>query len=151
MPVGASAFLLLDAGSSPLLAGAGSLVIGFGMGCLSTASMVIVQNAVGWTERGVATASQMFARSLGSTLGATVLGGVLNMSLASAGTTVKPDQIRELLERAGEAGGAGAVRTALGHALHLTFWGVFVLAVLTFLVSLLAPRVRIDGPEAAKE
>jgi EmrB/QacA subfamily drug resistance transporter len=147
MPIGASAFLLLDSNSSPWLAGTGSLVIGFGMGCLSTASMVIVQNAVGWTERGVATASQMFSRSLGSTLGATVLGGMLNMSLASHGNAVKPDQIRGLLERAGQAGGASPVRDALGQALQLTFWGVFVLALLTFLVSLLIPNVGIDGRE----
>jgi MFS family permease len=147
MPLGASAFLLLHEGSSPWLAGAGSLVMGFGMGCLSTASMVIVQNAVGWTERGVATASQMFSRSLGSTLGATVLGGMLNISLASHGNVVKPDQIRGLLERAGQAGGAGPVRDALGQALHVTFWGVFVLALLTFLVSLLSPAVGIDGQE----
>jgi MFS family permease len=151
MPAGAALFLLLGSGSSPLLAGAGSLVIGFGMGCLSTASMVIVQNAVGWAERGVATASQIFARSLGSTLGATLLGGMLNMSLAAQGTPIRSDQIRDLIEGAGRAGGtADAIRAALGHALHLTFWGVFAMALLTFLVSLLAPTVRIEGRRPAE-
>jgi MFS family permease len=147
MPIGASLFLLLHAGSSPWLAGAASLIMGFGMGCLSTAGMVIVQNAVGWAERGAATASQMFTRSLGSTVGAALLGGVLNISLAARGSTVKSDQIRDLLDKAGRPGGMETVRAALDQALHITFWGVFVLALLTFLVSLLAPTVRIGGPE----
>ena len=145
LPIGASVFLLLKAGSSPIEAGLGSLIMGFGMGAVSTAAMVIVQNAVGWTERGVATASQMFARSLGSTLGATVLGAVLNMNLAAGGTPIRSDQVRALLDHAGQAGGAEIVRSALGHALHLTFWGVFALAVLTFLAALFVPTVSIDG------
>jgi EmrB/QacA subfamily drug resistance transporter len=149
MPIGASLFLLLHAGSSPWLAGTASLIMGFGMGCLSTAGMVIVQNAVGWAERGAATASQMFTRSLGSTVGAALLGGVLNISLAANGSTVKSDQIRELLEKGGPAIGMDAVRATLDGALHITFWSVFVLAFLTFLASLLIPAVRIGGPEDA--
>ncbi len=148
MPIGASLFLWLHAGSSPWLAGAGSLIIGFGMGCLSTAGMIIVQNAVGWAERGVATASQMFARSLGSTVGAALLGGVLNISLAAHGSAVRSDQIRDLLDRAGQSGGADAVRAALEQALHITFWGVFALALLTFVVSLLVPDVPIETTPA---
>ena len=144
LAIGGSAFILLRPGSSPLLAGAGSLVIGLGMGCLSTAGMVIVQNAVGWAERGVATASQMFARSLGSTLGATVLGAVLNLSLAAEGHKVQPDQIRGLIDHS-LAVGDDAVRAAMAHALHLTFWGVFAMATLTFLASLLVPSVSVEG------
>lgn len=148
LAIGASAFVLLDAGSSPLLAGTGSLIMGLGMGCLSTTCMVIVQNAVGWAERGVATASQMFTRSLGSTLGATLLGAVLNVSLAGQGHKVQPDQIRSLLAGGASGAGADAVRAALAHALHLTFWGVFAVACLTFIASLFVPTVSVEGSRA---
>jgi EmrB/QacA subfamily drug resistance transporter len=148
LAIGGSVFILLRPGSSPWLAGTGSMVMGLGMGCLSTACMVIVQNAVGWAERGAATASQMFARSLGSTLGATVLGAVLNVSLAAEGHKVQPDQVRALLDGGGHAPGAEVIRAALAHALHLTFWGVFAVAALTFLASLLVPAVSVEGSRA---
>lgn len=67
---------------SVLVAGLGSVVIGLGMGFLSTSAIVIIQDSVGWAERGSATASNIFSRNLGSTLGAAVLGAVLNASLA---------------------------------------------------------------------
>ncbi|MBV9537439.1 MAG: MFS transporter, partial [Acidisphaera sp.] len=99
LPSGAAAFLLLAPGASPLLAGAGSAVMGLGMGFLSTAAIVIVQEHVGWAERGSATASNVLARNLGSTLGATAFGGLLNLGLASGiGATghVTFDQLRAL-------------------------------------------------------
>ena len=137
LPAGATVFVLLWPGASPLLAGLGSLVIGLGMGFLSTSAIVIIQDCVGWSERGAATASNIFSRNLGSTLGATLLGGVLNLSLAGHGDL---DQVRELLDHPAAAGGA-AVRAALGNALHVTFWGVFAAAFCTLLVALLVPPV----------
>ena len=142
LPLGAAVFLGLGIGSSPLVAGVGSLVMGLGMGFLSTSSILIIQDAVEWEERGAATASNVFARNLGSTFGATVLGGVLNASLAHGGpAAVEFGQVRELLSRAGGIADA-AVRAALGHALHLTFWGVFLISLLTLLVAVLVPSVR---------
>ena len=120
------------------------LVMGFGMGFLSTAAIVIVQGSVGWAERGVATASNIFSRNLGSALGAAVLGGVLNLGLAHAGAAaVGPDQVRRLLDQPGGAtAGDAAVRAVLHQALHLTFWAVLLLTVLTLLLALLVPPVE---------
>jgi EmrB/QacA subfamily drug resistance transporter len=53
-------------------------IIGLGLGLTSTASVVAVQNAVPWSKRGVATSSNSFMRMLGSTLGATLFGWILN-------------------------------------------------------------------------
>ncbi len=72
LPLGALAFVTLGPGSSPVQAGAGSLVMGFGMGLLSNAALMLIQEIVPWTQRGSATASNIFSRNLGSTLGATV-------------------------------------------------------------------------------
>ena len=46
--VGALAFLFMAPGVSPAVAGAGSTVMGFGMGFLSTSAIVIIQDSVGW-------------------------------------------------------------------------------------------------------
>ena len=149
MPLGAVAYLCLGFDTSPLVAGVGSFIMGFGMGLFSTASIVLVQEIVDWSQRGSATASNLFARNLGSTLGAAVFGAVLDYGLVhSPGGTVTSDQLRHLLESvAGPTAGSGAadavVRTVLQHSLHLTFWAVFVVAVLTVVLSVLVPRVAL--------
>ena len=158
MPVGGVVFVLLGPGSSPVTAGLGSLVIGLGMGFMSTSAILIIQDTVDWAERGAATASNLFSRNIGSTLGATVLGAVLNVSLAREGgeAGVGFDQVRQLLDGGVKAGGGVAdtvVRAALGHSLHLTFWAVFVIACLTLATALLVPtiRLRAEVREAAAE
>jgi EmrB/QacA subfamily drug resistance transporter len=146
MPVGGLAFLLLGPQTSPVVAGLGSLVLGLGMGLFSTSAIVIIQGSVGWAERGSATASNVFSRNLGSTLGATVLGGVLNISLArhvGGDSAVNFDQIRQLLDHTGAAIVDPAVRAALGRALHATFQGVFAITVVTFLLAILVPAVAL--------
>jgi EmrB/QacA subfamily drug resistance transporter len=144
LPLGAVAFVVLGPGSSPVIASFGSVVMGLGMGFLSTSAIVIVQENVGWTERGSATASNMFSRNLGSTLGATVLGVVLNRGLAGvSGGVIGSGQIRQLLEHADGAIGDAAVRAALDHALHLTFWAVLLIAVMTLLLAVLVPQVAL--------
>ena len=60
--------------------------MGFGMGLISLTSIVLVQDSVEWSMRGSATASIIFSRSLGNTLGATVLGAVLNIGIAHFGS-----------------------------------------------------------------
>ncbi|MBV9750823.1 MAG: MFS transporter [Acetobacteraceae bacterium] len=150
LPAGALAFVLLGSRTSPVVAGVGSIIMGLGMGFLSTSAIVIIQDCVGWAERGAATASNIFSRNLGSTLGATVLGAVLNISLAHGGAgtaAVNFDEIRHLLDHPGAAIGDASVRAALGHSLHLTFWAVFLIAALTLLLATLVPPVAIgQGP-----
>ncbi len=148
LPAGAMAVDALRPDSPPAAAGLGSAVIGFGMGFLSTSAIVIVQGSVGWAERGVATASNIFSRNLGSALGAAVLGSVLNLGLAHGGAAaVGPDQVRRLLDRpvgaAVDAAGDAAVRAVLDQALHLTFWAVLLLTALTLLLATLVPAVAV--------
>jgi len=150
LPTGAVAFLVLAPGMSPVVAGLGSIVMGFGMGFLSTSAIVIIQDSVGWSERGSATASNIFSRNLGSTLGAAVLGGVLNVSLAHRGGgagSVGFDQIRHLLDHPAKAVGDAAVRAALGQSLHVTFLAVFLITVVTLFLATLVPSVALShGP-----
>jgi MFS family permease len=145
MPVGAALFLLLTPTSSPLIAALGSLVMGLGMGIMSVSALVLTQEAADGLQRGEATASNLFSRNLGSTLGATVLGVVLNYGMAAgSGPRVTSEQLKQLIEMpAGSLPGVAALRLTLQHGLHLTFWGMFMLAVLAALVALLVPTVEL--------
>ncbi|KAA9001868.1 MFS transporter [Affinibrenneria salicis] len=57
------------------------LMIGAGMGMSNTTFLVSVQNTASYSIRGIATASTMFTRMLGSALGTAILGAALNLSL----------------------------------------------------------------------
>ena len=58
------------------------LIIGTGLGFMSTAFVIAVQNAVPWNLRGVATASTQFVRTMGGTVGVAVMGTILNAQMA---------------------------------------------------------------------
>jgi MFS family permease len=142
VPLGAIVFVFLSRDTSPIVAGLGSLVVGLGMGFASSASIILIQEIVDWSERGSATASFLFARSLGSTFGATVFGAVLNFGLFRSGHVgVSSDRLRDLLERgSGETGDAG-LRAALEQSLHLTFTSMFAVALMAAAALFLVPKV----------
>ena len=146
IPLGAAVFAFLSPTSPPALAGLGSLVMGFGMGLISVTSIVLIQEIVDWSHRGVVTASNLFGRNLGSTLGAAVLGAVLNFGLTHAPGVgvVTSDQLRHILEApAAVAGGELAIRDALEHSLHLTFWVMFAITLSTIALVAMVPAVAI--------
>ncbi len=147
IPVGGIVFLLLSPDSAPLTAAIGSLVMGFGMGLASTAAIVLIQEIVASTQRGSATASNLFSRNLGSTLGATLFGAVFNFGLAHAKGigAVTPDQLRLALDASAShlGGGALAVRLALQQSLHLTFAVLLVVSIAVLLLAMLVPAIVI--------
>jgi MFS family permease len=146
LPIGATAFVLLAYVGSIPVAAAGSLIMGMGMGFSTTAAIVMVQSSVGWAERGAATASNIFSRNLGSTLGAAAFGGVFNMSLAQGDghAVLDIESLRRLLDH-GAALPEAALRAALAQALNLTFFAMLAVALLTFVLSIVAPRVALEG------
>ena len=151
IPVGAAVYVFLSPASSPWMAGIGSWIVGFGMGLLSSSSLVMIQEIVDWSERGSATSSFMFARSLGSTFGATVFGAVLNYGLAHSGSKIvaTSDQLRDLLAGvSADPALAATLRGALEGSLHTTFISMFAIALLVTAAGLAAPRISI-GRKAA--
>jgi EmrB/QacA subfamily drug resistance transporter len=153
LPAGAVFFVTLTPESSPVTAAVGSLIMGFGMGLLSVSSLVLIQEIVEWTERGSVTASNLFSRNLGGTLGATVLGAVLNHGLSRSlgASSVTSEQLRHLLGATpGFMTGDAAVRVALQQGLNLTFWAMLAMSIATVIIALLVPRVAliraVDGP-----
>jgi MFS family permease len=148
IPLGAIAFFILTPQSSPLVAGIGSLVMGFGMGMSSVGFLILIQEIVTVSQRGSATASNIFSRNLGSTLGATMFGAVLNYGLNHAAGigTVTSEQLRQVLESAPTGSGTdAAVRLALQHSLHLTFSSLLVTSLVIVLLTLAIPHVAIKG------
>ena len=150
--VGSLGFLVLNQDSSPIVAGLGSFVIGVGMGLSSSASIILIQEIVDWSERGSVTASYLFARSLGSTFGATVFGAVLNFGLLGSGHAgATSDQLRQLLEQGSEAVGEPGLRAALEQSLHLTFVSMFGVALMVAAALFLVPKVAFAARRALAE
>ncbi|MGG3466493.1 MDR family MFS transporter [Neobacillus pocheonensis] len=81
--IGSIAFVTMSASSGPIWAAVGSFFVGVGMGLTSTAFIVSIQSTVSWQQRGIATAANMFMRNLGNTIGAALLGGILNNRLSN--------------------------------------------------------------------
>src|SRR5262249_51875299 len=95
--------LLLRPGVSLHVPQAISALFGIGLGLANTALLIAVQTSVEWRQRGVATASTMFARTIGGTLAVGMLGALLTAALLSD-STIPPDAADQLL---GPAHGAG--------------------------------------------
>jgi MFS family permease len=79
----------------------GSVAFGVGMGFANTALIIAVQTSVGFSQRGVATASTMFFRNIGGTVAVGVMGVVLARALLAS-------------EAAKAAGGPALVARILG-------------------------------------
>jgi EmrB/QacA subfamily drug resistance transporter len=150
-PMGASLLLLLTERSQPGLAAVGSFLMGCGMGLISITSIALVQDSVPWAMRGSATASTVFARTLGNTVGATALGAVLKLGIAHFGAGGSAAEVHDLLNRRSGLTTLALhpdARAIFDRALHWSFWGVTVMAVLTCVMVWLIPVGTQSGSEA---
>jgi EmrB/QacA subfamily drug resistance transporter len=148
--MGGSAMLPL-LGRDLVWAGVAATLIGGGMGLGSTTFMVSVQNAATHNMRGIATASTVFMRMLGSSLGTAVLGAVLNFGLA--GSVLQfGDPVQTLMDPAKRAAlPADAVERltdAVSGALHGVFWTATALGALAFAAAWLMPAALRPGHAA---
>nr|WP_229924717.1 MFS transporter [Streptomyces sulfonofaciens] len=126
------------------------LVLGCGLGLFQLPLIIGVQSSVGWSERGTATASIMFNRQIGQSVGAALFGAVANGVLAGrlahahglrlsgdldsvSRTLGNPDSLDTAV--------ADYLRRAVDSAVDSVFLGAAGAAVLTLLVLLfVAPR-----------
>jgi EmrB/QacA subfamily drug resistance transporter len=150
MMAGAAGFPFITPSNGLWLSASGALLMGGGMGIMSYSAVLLLQASVDWSRRGAATASNVFARLLGNTLGAAVMGAILNLGLKLAGARVTPDQVRALMDR--HSGGAAiqaadpALRAALGSSLHWVFLAMTLLAALTLLAAWSMPKPNVEEP-----
>ena len=132
--VGGAAMLVLIAPTSPVWQLAATcFVVGLGLGLATSPTMVAAQSSVDWSERGVVTGTNLFARSMGSALGIAVFGAVVNASLgdgiAGRATTT-----------------ADVPAAALDPALHAVFVGSAVVAAVLLAAVALMPRTPVPDP-----
>jgi multidrug resistance protein len=109
--------VLLDPAGSLWHVALGCLLIGFGMGWIASPAMVVAQSSVAWAQRGVATATNMFARSVGSAIGVAVFGAIVNAVV-----------------------GAHPTAPLLATGIHRVFVGLLVLALAMGVLELFMPR-----------
>ncbi|BCB03171.1 MDR family MFS transporter [Bacillus sp. KH172YL63] len=142
-------FLLMDPSSGPLWAAVGSFFVGVGMGLTSTSFIVSIQSSVTWESRGIATATNMFMRNLGTTIGAALLGGILNSRLKTYfehhGQDYSIDDVNMLLNPAERKSLAQEelqlLQGALTSSLDWVYGAVFLFAVISFTFILFFPKV----------
>jgi len=115
------------------------LLLGGALGLFQLPLLVGVQSTVGWSERGTTTASVLFCRQTGQTVGAALFGAVANGVLAARlGGSGDLDSVTRALD-AGTV--PEATRRAVADAVHAVYLGASCAAAVAFLVLLfLAPR-----------
>ncbi|CAL9482678.1 Multidrug resistance protein 3 [Streptomyces sp. enrichment culture] len=115
------------------------LSLGAALGLFQLPLIVGVQSSVVWEERGTATASILFCRQTGQTVGAALFGAVANGVLAARlGGASDLDAVTRALD-AGTV--PEATRRAVADAVHAVYLGAAGAAALAFLILLfLAPR-----------
>ncbi len=156
--LGSFFFITLTPTKGWLWAALGSFLIGVGMGLARTVFILGIQNSVEWKMRGVATASNMFMNILGSTLGAALLGGILNNRFAQYlrsvgdGQTLNVSVTNVLLDPVMRGTlSQDVLRTmisGLALSLHSVFVGLFVFSALSLLLVLFFP---VDSKAAFKK
>jgi hypothetical protein len=107
----------------------------------------------------VATATNMLMRILGSALGAALFGGVLNWQMGrylrrgGLEDRVSIESVESLMGDAASSldpGILAALRTGLAESLHLVFWAIALMGVVTLAIAWRVPEMeRTGGPEGS--
>lgn len=150
--LGSVLFVTIIPQGGPLGAAFASFFVGIGMGLTSTAFIVMIQNSTSWSHRGVATASNMFMRNLGNTVGAALLGAILNNRILAYFSQEKSDIVNELTiestnmllnveERVLLSEELKVIlQNALSSALNYVYIAVLVFACISFIFIYLIPK-----------
>jgi len=122
-------------------------LMGMGMGLAIPAFLIAVQSTVSREDLGVATSTLQFSRSIGGTLGVSILGVFLSSRLANqllaAGVDPASVSLNTLLDPI--AGANIAIEGPLRQALAVSIAGMFIIAFLAALAALLAVAFAPSG------
>ncbi|MER3458772.1 MAG: hypothetical protein C4309_09270, partial [Chloroflexota bacterium] len=124
-------------------------LMGVGMGLSVPAFLIAVQSTVPWRTLGSATSTLQFSRSIGGTLGVSVMGAVLAFRLAVALTALGSDAsvIQQLLNPVAQTSAATVLEDTLRLVLAGAIREMFIIALaavaLGWMVTALAPAGQI--------
>ncbi len=140
---GGSCWMLSFSTSTTLMECSAALALaGLGMGFVSIATLLTVQNSLDESNLGVATSSQQFARTLGGTIGIGICGGVVSLHLSRALSELSeaasgqgfPDELAVRLSRNAEilfdphfqenlsSAVLSSLQIAVGNGVEWVFW-----------------------------
>jgi EmrB/QacA subfamily drug resistance transporter len=130
-------------------------LMGVGMGLAIPAFLIVVQSTVQRHVLGAATSTLQFTRTVGGTIGVSIMGVVLSRGLAAqlsaAGLDPASVSVETLLEHAKDATTSSSLaetaRTALTTATQSVFFVAFLFAALALLAVWFTPRgIPLHGP-----
>jgi EmrB/QacA subfamily drug resistance transporter len=76
--IGTAVLALTASVPSVALVAGSCFIVGLGLGLVATPTLIAAQSSVEWNERGVVTGTNLFARSIGSSIGVAVFGAIAN-------------------------------------------------------------------------
>lgn len=150
--IGATLLAILGANSNQTFVMVFVTMMGIGMGLAIPAYVIAVQTTAERRHLGVATSMLQFSRSMGGTLGVSVMGAALSARLAANlnASGLDLSLVAQLLDPAPGSAvviEAGA-RAAMADAIHLVFMIAFVAALLGLLSAVFTPRKELTDSAA---
>ncbi|ONK25328.1 MFS transporter [Bacillus sp. VT-16-64] len=152
--VGGLLFVAIVPAAGPGGAALSSFCFGVGMGMTSTSFIVLIQSAVSWKQRGITTATNMFMRNLGNTVGAALLGGILNGQIlryfsergGKVGEELTLDSTNKLLTEEQRSELLPAVKAllqdGLSHSLHSVYVAVLIFGIISLILIFFLPKKK---------
>jgi EmrB/QacA subfamily drug resistance transporter len=152
--IGAFFMSRIGAESSQSLMMVFAALMGIGMGFSIPPFLIAVQTTVERRHLGTATSTMQFSRSIGGTIGVSVMGAALSMRLASnlSASGLNPELVSQLLEPSSNAQAVldEGLRFAVANAINLVFLIAFVSATIALVAVFFAPRINLtDKPSPA--
>jgi EmrB/QacA subfamily drug resistance transporter len=130
-------------------------LMGIGMGLSVPSYLIAVQTSVSRRQLGTATSTLQFSRSIGGTLGVSVMGAALSARLASnlIESRLDPELVRQLLDPlpGSEVVIAEGARAAMADAIHLVFIIAFGAAALAMVTVFFTPRTELTEQQPERE
>jgi EmrB/QacA subfamily drug resistance transporter len=135
------------------------IVIGLGLGLIMPISTIAIQESIDYRDLGAGISSVQFFRSIGSTVGVAIIGsvvttGYVNNINAASGVSALSVSLLEVVQEPQNLLNKqlaanlpnniiGAMQQSLSEAVHGGFLIVLAVSLLTFLITLFIPAIRI--------
>jgi MFS family permease len=140
-------------------------IVGIGMGFVSIATLLIVQDSLDMADLGIATASQQFFRTLGGTIGVGVTGSFVTLALSNlvdelmqSGLNDLPPSFREHMQQGFDSifrpeiqalfapDVQKALQEAVARGVSQVFWISLVASLLCLLLAAVLPSPSASRP-----
>jgi len=158
--VGSAVTLSFSPATSLTLCSIVLAVAGLGMGFVSIATLLLVQNSVDISNLGIATASHQFTRTLGGTIGIGISGSLVTVTFLNALDKVMSFDLRQKIDpalfsqiqqnvenifrpeiqRLLSTDVQQAIQEAVGHGVMPMFWASLLSSMVCLVFSIMLPR-----------